>query len=89
MREPLRLWEQSRASCRQVWFDGRVIRCAGGVLAVWNPNREVLVLAPEPATGVQAALLAAFLAQARHQGPAEAAVFLDAHWESLVSIRDV
>lgn len=89
MREPLRLWEQSRAACRQVWFDGRVIRCAGGVLAVWNPNREVLVVAPEPATGVQAALLGAFLAQAAHRSPEEAAAFLDAHWAALVSIRDV
>jgi len=90
VRDALRQWEQSRASGRQVWFDGRVVRCAAGVLALWNPNREVVVLCPEPCVGVQEAVLAAFLEQAQARSPQEAAAFLDAHWEALrgVSIRD-
>lgn len=83
MRDALRLWEQSRAGTREVWFDGRVIRCAQGVLAVWNPNREVLVLAPEPRTGVLEPRLAAFLAQAGPVSPQEAAALLDAHLGAL------
>ena len=83
MREPLRLWEQSRAGTRQVWFDGRVIRCAEGPLAVWNPNREVLTLALEPRLASLEPRLAAFLAQAGPESPQDAAALLDAHWAAL------
>jgi uncharacterized protein YbbK (DUF523 family) len=83
VRDALRLWEQSRAGTREVWFDGRAIRCHEGVLAVWNPNREVLVLAPEPRTAVPLPRLAAFLAQVGPVPPQEAAAFLDAHLGAL------
>lgn len=88
MRDTLRLWETSRQDGRLVWLDDRVIRCAGGVLAVWNPNRETLQPCPEPGTGVQEAVLAAFLAQAAPRSAQEAAAFLDAHLSLLVSFRD-
>lgn len=88
MRESLRVWETSRQDGRRVWLDDRVIRCAGGVLAVWNPNRETLQPCPEPGTGVQPAALAAFLAQAAPRSALEAAAFLDAHLDRLVSMRD-
>lgn len=84
MREALRVWEGARQDGRRVWLDDRVIRCAGGVLAVWNPNRETLQPCPEPGTGVQEAVLAVFLAQAGPQTPQEAAVFLDAHLDQLM-----
>lgn len=88
MRESLRLWDGSRQAGRRVWLDGQVIRCQDGILAIWNPNREVLVGCPEPTTRVLASVLAAFLAQAAPRSAQEAAAFLDAHLGRLVSLRD-
>lgn len=88
MRDPLRLWDGSRQAGRLVWVEGQAIRCQKGTLAVWNPNREVAWACPEPDTGVQAPVLAAFLAQAAPRSALEAAAFLDAHLGRLVSFRD-
>lgn len=83
MRPELRAWDESRARNREVWFDGRAIRTAQGVIALWNPNRDVLVPALEPSVGLSAPLLAAFLAQLGPREPREVAAFLDAHIASL------
>lgn len=85
VRAELRAWDQSRASGREVWFDGSAVRIgpSGVVLAVWNQNREALTVLPDAPTGLCPARLSTFLTQVGSRDPHEIATFLDAHLDSL------